>query len=70
MQRFLNGDTVIPDSINYKHFISSKNDRFNNFCSWYESTNHEIVVFLSAKAYLSQQEGGLFDIEGVFDQTS
>ena len=44
IQRFLSGDTVIPDSINYKHFISSKNDGFINFCSWYGSTIHETTL--------------------------
>ena len=34
IQRFLSGVTVIAGPINYKHFISSKNDRFNHFCDW------------------------------------
>ena len=29
---------VISGSINYKHFVSSKNDGLNNFCNWYEFT--------------------------------
>ena len=32
---------VIPGPVNYKHFVSSKNDEFNNFCYWYESSNHD-----------------------------
>ena len=41
MQRFLNVDTVIPVPVNYKNFASSKNDGFNNFYDWYESSNHD-----------------------------
>ena len=47
MQRFLSGVTVIPGPVNYKHFASSKNDRFNNFCDWHESSSYDynIVVY-------------------------
>ena len=41
-QRFLSHVTVIPGPISYKHFVvSSKNDEFNNFCDWYESTRYD-----------------------------
>ena len=38
MQQFLSGVMVISGSMNYKHFVSSKNDGLNNFCNWYEFT--------------------------------
>ena len=41
MQRFLSGVTVIQSPVNYKHFAGSKNDGFNNFCDWHESSNHD-----------------------------
>ena len=41
MQRFLSGLAVISSPVNYEHFASSKNDGFNNFCDWYESSNHD-----------------------------
>ena len=43
MQRFLSGVAVIPGQINYKHIVISKNDGFNNFCDWYESTSHDTI---------------------------
>ena len=41
MHRFLSGVMVIPGPIKNKLFPSSKNDGFNTFCDWYESTNHK-----------------------------
>ena len=41
MQWFLSGVTAIPGPVNYKHIASSKNNGFNNFCDWYESSNHD-----------------------------
>ena len=47
IQRFLSCVTVIPGPINYKHFISSKNDGFNNFFDWYESTSQDTTLSLT-----------------------
>ena len=41
MQQFLSSVTIILGQINYKHFVSSKNDELSNFCDWYESTSHD-----------------------------
>ena len=41
MQRFLSGVSVCTDTVNYKHVDTSKNERFNRFCDWYESTSHD-----------------------------
>ena len=47
MQPFLSIVKVIPGPINYKHFISSKNDGFNNFCDWYEPTSHNTTLLVT-----------------------
>ena len=44
MQRFISGVTVVPGPDNYKYFPSSKNDGFNNFCDWYESSNNDTTL--------------------------
>ena len=41
IERFLSSVTVIPGPVYYKRFASSKNDRFNNLCDWYESSIHD-----------------------------
>ena len=41
MQRFMSGVTVIPGPINKRHLHKSKNDGFEKFCNWYESTSHD-----------------------------
>lgn len=46
MHQFLSGDTVIPGLINYKHFISSKNDGFSNCSDLHESTSYDTTSFL------------------------
>ena len=66
MQRFLTGAAVIPGPINYKHFASSKNDGFNNFCDWYESINHNKTSSFT----LFEVQKHIEDNNNVFDQTS
>ena len=40
-QHFQSGVTVLVGPINNKHFVNSKNDGFNNFSDWYESTSYD-----------------------------
>ena len=46
MQRFLSGVSVCTDTVYYKHVDTSKNERCNRFCDWYESTSHDTFFTL------------------------
>ena len=66
MQRFLSGVTVIRGPISYKHFFSSKNDGFNNFYDWYESTSHDTTssfTLCEVQKHIKDNKSEVYSIE-------